>query len=114
MSLYTKYRPRDWNSVIGQDSISSILRTSLSQNRVGHAYIFTGSRGTGKTTSARIFAKGINCLDIKDGNPCHQSAHCVAFDEGNMLDCIEIDGASNNSVDDVRDLIEKARFEPNQ
>ena len=114
MSLYTKYRPRDWNSVIGQDSISSILRTSLSQNRVGHAYIFTGSRGTGKTTSARIFAKGINCLDIKDGNPCHQCAHCVAFDEGNMLDCIEIDGASNNSVDDVRDLIEKARFEPNQ
>ena len=114
MSLYTKYRPRDWDSVIWQDAISTILRTSLSTNRVGHAYILTGSRGTGKTTTARILAKWVNCTDLKNGNPCHECTNCVAFDNGTMLDVIEIDGASNNGVDNVRDLIDKARFEPNQ
>ncbi|MBC7503809.1 DNA polymerase III subunit gamma/tau [Candidatus Gracilibacteria bacterium] len=114
MSLYTKYRPRDWDSVIGQDAISTVLRTSLIQGRVGHAYILTGSRGTGKTTTARILAKGVNCLDLQNGNPCHICAHCIAFDQGNMLDCIEIDAASHTGVDHIRDLIEKARFEPNQ
>ena len=103
MSLYNDYRPRDWDSVIGQDAISNILRTSLIQDRVGHAYILTGSRGTGKTTTARILAKWVNCLDLQNGNPCHKCAHCI-----------EIDGASNNLVENVRDLIEKARFEPNQ
>lgn len=114
MSLYTKYRPKDWDSVIGQDLISSILRNSLRQDRVGHAYILTGSRWTGKTTTARILAKWVNCTDLQDGNPCHACANCIAFDNGSMLDIIEIDGASNNWVENVRDLIEKARFEPNQ
>lgn len=114
MSLYSKYRPKDWNSVVGQDLIVTILKANLEQNSTSHAYIFTGSRGTGKTTSARIFAKAINCTDLQNGNPCHKCDNCQAFDAGNMLDVIEIDAASNTGVENVRDLIEKAKFEPTQ
>lgn len=80
MSLYTKYRPHDWDSVIGQDLIIEILKTALKNETTGHAYIFTGSRGTGKTTSARIFAEAVNCTNLRDGNPCHECANCQAFD----------------------------------
>ncbi len=112
MSLYTKYRPKDWDSVVGQDFIVKILRSSLKNGNTGHAYILTGSRGTGKTTSARILAKSFNCLDLQDGNPCNACENCQAFENGTMIDIIEIDGASNALVDDIRAMIDEAKFLP--
>ena len=112
MSLYTKYRPKDWDSVVGQNFIVKILRSSLKNGNTGHAYILTGSRGTGKTTSARILAKSFNCLDLQDGNPCNACENCQAFENGTMIDIIEIDGASNALVDDIRAMIDEAKFLP--
>ena len=111
MELYRKYRPSTFDSVIGQNHIIKTLVNQVEKNRVGHAYLFTGTRGTGKTTCAKIFARAINCLSPKNGSPCGECEVCKALSSTN-LDIIEMDGASNNGVDHVRDIIDKLKYPP--
>jgi DNA polymerase-3 subunit gamma/tau len=107
--LYRKYRPQTFTEVVGQEHVTRTLRGALSTDRVGHAYLFAGPRGTGKTTLARVMAKAVNCTSrARDGDPCNACESCVAMNEGRSLDLIEIDAASNRGIDDVRALKETA------
>jgi DNA polymerase-3 subunit gamma/tau len=114
-ALYRKWRPHLWQKVVGQDHITQTLKNAICSDRIGHAYLFSGPRGTGKTTTARLLAKAANCLeeDISK-RPCDKCDHCKAVNSNSFLDLIEIDAASNTSVDDVRDLREKINFSPSQ
>jgi DNA polymerase-3 subunit gamma/tau len=111
-ALYRKWRPRVFEDVAGQPNITVTLKNEVVSGRIGHAYIFTGSRGTGKTSCAKILAKAVNCLNPKDGDPCNECENCRGIDSGSTLDVVEIDAASNNGVDNIRDLREETAYTP--
>jgi DNA polymerase-3 subunit gamma/tau len=110
--LALKYRPQVFDDCVGQEEVAKTLKNAINQNRVGHAYLFTGPRGVGKTSLARIFAKALNCPEAKDGNPCNICSQCVSISKCNSMDVIEFDGASNNKVEDIRDLIANVDYQP--
>ena len=103
-ALYRKYRPQTFDDVCGQEHITSVLKYEAANGRVSHAYLFCGSRGTGKTSCAKILAKAVNCENPHDGDPCGECAACRAIDSGAATDVIEMDAASNNGVDNIREL----------
>lgn len=110
--LYRKYRPRVFADVYGQDHVTSTLKNEIKEGRISHAYLFTGSRGTGKTTCAKILAKAVNCPNAVDGEPCNACEICKGLDSGTIYDVVEIDAASNNGVDNIRDLREEVNYTP--
>ena len=111
LALYRQFRPKNFDEVIGQDAIVNTLKNQVTTGEIGHAYLFTGSRGTGKTSCAKIFAKAINCLHPVNGSPCYECENCKT-DDGLNMDIVEIDAASNNSVEDIRDIVNNLKFLP--
>ncbi|MBR0423206.1 MAG: DNA polymerase III subunit gamma/tau [Clostridia bacterium] len=111
-ALYRKWRPKYFKDVVGQNHVTDTLKREIEKNKISHAYLFTGSRGTGKTSSAKIFAKAVNCLKPKNGEPCGKCEICKEFDNDNLIDILEIDAASNNGVENIRSMREEVMFAP--
>ncbi|MGO1580712.1 MAG: DNA polymerase III subunit gamma/tau, partial [Peptoniphilaceae bacterium] len=111
-ALYRKYRSRTFDELVGQDSITRSLKNQIKNNTISHAYLFSGTRGTGKTSAAKIFARAVNCLDLKDGQPCNKCENCKSILEDRSIDVVEMDAASNNGVDDIRELKDKVIYPP--
>ncbi len=111
-ALYRKWRPRTFDDVVGQRHITETLKRQVQSGRLSHAYLFTGSRGTGKTTCAKILARAVNCQNPQDGNPCNQCPACLGIENGSILDVLELDAASNNRVDDIRAILDEAVYTP--
>ena len=110
--LYRKWRPKVFADVVGQPQVTVTLKNELMSGRISHAYLFTGSRGTGKTTCAKILAKAVNSLNPRDGDPCGECEICRGIESGSIMDIVEIDAASNNGVDNIRSLREEANYTP--
>lgn len=113
-ALYRRFRPKVFSEVIGQEHVTETLKNQIVTENIGHAYLFSGIRGTGKTSTAKIFARALNCLNSTDGNPCNVCENCLTALSDNAIDIIEIDAASNNGVDDIRDLREKTKYPPSK
>ena len=109
-ALYRKFRPINFSEMVGQEHITRTLKNQIISNRVGHAYLFNGGRGTGKTSAAKILARAINCLNPKDGEPCNECEICKGAISGSLTDIVEMDAASNNSVEDIEALEKKLTF----
>ena len=114
MALYRKFRPDSFDEVKGQEHIVTTLQNQIKYDRIGHAYLFCGTRGTGKTTIAKLMAKAVNCENPQDGSPCGECSSCKAIASGTALNVIEIDAASNNGVDNIRQINESVQYSPSQ
>ena len=113
-ALYREWRPKTFNDVVGQEHITTTLKNQILNNRIAHAYLFCGTRGTGKTSTAKVFAKALNCLNLKDGEPCNECEMCRKINEGLAIDVTELDAASNNGVDKIRDIIDDVKYPPQE